>query len=75
VKISVVLKGIWIVPYVFWFVGGTDPGIYMEAKKNKHDPRKSFPQICNCNKSNIKNWFAVTEERCTIMAELKMTAL
>jgi hypothetical protein len=45
------------------------------SEKNKHDPRKSFPQICNCNKSNIKNWFAVTEERCTIMAELKMTAL
>ena len=22
------------VPYVFWFVGGTDPKIYFEAKKN-----------------------------------------
>lgn len=26
----------WKVPYVFWFVGGTDPGIYREAKKNNH---------------------------------------
>ncbi|WP_051347881.1 M20 family metallopeptidase [Asinibacterium sp. OR53] len=24
----------WKVPYVFWFVGGTDPKIYLEAKKN-----------------------------------------
>lgn len=24
----------WNVPYVFWFVGGTDPEIYKEAKKN-----------------------------------------
>jgi hippurate hydrolase len=24
----------WEVPYVFWFVGGTDPKIYLEAKKN-----------------------------------------
>ncbi len=24
----------WKVPYVFWFVGGTDPLIYLEAKKN-----------------------------------------
>jgi amidohydrolase len=24
----------WEVPYVFWFVGGTDPIIYLEAKKN-----------------------------------------
>lgn len=24
----------WKVPYVFWFVGGTDPAIYLEAKKN-----------------------------------------
>jgi amidohydrolase len=24
----------WKVPYVFWFVGGTDPEIYREAKKN-----------------------------------------
>ncbi len=24
----------WKVPYVFWFVGGTDPKIYKEAKKN-----------------------------------------
>ena len=24
----------WKVPYVFWFVGGTDSKIYMEAKKN-----------------------------------------
>lgn len=24
----------WEVPYVFWFVGGTDPAIYLEAKKN-----------------------------------------
>lgn len=25
----------WKVPYVFWFVGGTDPKIYAEAKKNR----------------------------------------
>lgn len=24
----------WKVPYVFWFVGGTDPAIYLEAKKS-----------------------------------------
>ncbi|ADY52017.1 amidohydrolase [Pseudopedobacter saltans DSM 12145] len=24
----------WNVPYVFWFVGGTDPKIYLDAKKN-----------------------------------------
>lgn len=24
----------WKVPYVFWFVGGTDPKVYAEAKKN-----------------------------------------
>ncbi|WP_162426633.1 M20 family metallopeptidase [Pontibacter pudoricolor] len=24
----------WKVPYVFWFVGGTDPEIYLDAKKN-----------------------------------------
>lgn len=24
----------WNVPYVFWFVGGTDPVVYLEAKKN-----------------------------------------
>jgi hippurate hydrolase len=24
----------WKVPYVFWFVGGTDPAIFLEAKKN-----------------------------------------
>jgi hippurate hydrolase len=24
----------WKVPYVFWFVGGTDPVLYLEAKKN-----------------------------------------
>ncbi|WHF52765.1 M20 family metallopeptidase [Chryseobacterium gotjawalense] len=24
----------WKVPYVFWFVGGTDPTIYLEAQKN-----------------------------------------
>lgn len=24
----------WKVPYVFWFVGGTDPKIFLEAKKN-----------------------------------------
>src|SRR5690606_642470 len=24
----------WNVPYVFWFVGGTDPDTYLEAKKN-----------------------------------------
>jgi len=24
----------WEVPYVFWFVGGTDPKRYFEAKKN-----------------------------------------
>lgn len=24
----------WKVPYVFWFVGGTDPKTYLEAKKN-----------------------------------------
>ncbi|NDK55553.1 amidohydrolase [Pontibacter fetidus] len=24
----------WQVPYVFWFVGGTDPIVYLEAKKN-----------------------------------------
>ncbi|MHC2992643.1 amidohydrolase [Pontibacter sp. HJ8] len=24
----------WKVPYVFWFVGGTDPILYLEAKKN-----------------------------------------
>lgn len=24
----------WKVPYVFWFVGGTDPETYLEAKKN-----------------------------------------
>jgi len=24
----------WKVPYVFWFVGGTDPTIFLEAKKN-----------------------------------------
>lgn len=24
----------WKVPYVFWFVGGTDPGIYLDARKN-----------------------------------------
>jgi hippurate hydrolase len=25
----------WNVPYVFWFVGGTDKDIFLEAKKNK----------------------------------------
>jgi len=25
----------WNVPYVFWFVGGTDKNIFLEAKKNK----------------------------------------
>jgi amidohydrolase len=25
----------WKVPYVFWFVGGTDKNIFLEAKKNK----------------------------------------
>jgi len=37
----------WNVPYVFWFVGGTDPVLYMEAKHNNrlndipsnHSPR------------------------------------
>lgn len=37
----------WKVPYVFWFVGGTDPKIYLEAKKanqlnsipSNHSPR------------------------------------
>lgn len=24
----------WKVPYVFWFVGGTDPKVFLEAKKN-----------------------------------------
>lgn len=24
----------WGVPYVFWFVGGTDPALYLEAKRN-----------------------------------------
>lgn len=24
----------WKVPYVFWFVGGTDPATYLDAKKN-----------------------------------------
>ncbi|WEK21063.1 MAG: M20 family metallopeptidase [Candidatus Pedobacter colombiensis] len=24
----------WKVPYVFWFVGGTEPKVYLEAKKN-----------------------------------------
>ncbi|MBB2148120.1 amidohydrolase [Pedobacter gandavensis] len=24
----------WKVPYVFWFVGGTEPQVYLEAKKN-----------------------------------------
>ncbi|MFA6701095.1 MAG: amidohydrolase [Dysgonamonadaceae bacterium] len=26
----------WNVPYVFWFVGGTDPELYLEAKKNNN---------------------------------------
>jgi amidohydrolase len=26
----------WKVPYVFWFVGGTDPRAYREARKNKN---------------------------------------
>lgn len=25
----------WNVPYVFWFVGGTDPSVYAQAKKDK----------------------------------------
>ena len=25
---------VWGVPYVFWFVGGTDPAVYEDAKKN-----------------------------------------
>ncbi|MCP3023618.1 M20 family metallopeptidase [Cupriavidus basilensis] len=25
----------WNVPYVFWFVGGTDPSVYAQAKKEK----------------------------------------
>jgi len=25
----------WSVPYVFWFVGGTDPAVYAQAKQNK----------------------------------------
>ncbi|MHA7684010.1 M20 family metallopeptidase [Cupriavidus sp. PET2-C1] len=37
----------WNVPYVFWFVGGTDPSVYAQAKKDKqinripsnHSPR------------------------------------
>jgi hippurate hydrolase len=37
----------WKVPYVFWFVGGTDENVFLEAKKNKtinkipsnHSPR------------------------------------
>lgn len=43
----------WKVPYVFWFVGGTDPVVYMEAKKNNrlndipsnHSPR--FAPVLN----------------------------
>lgn len=31
----------WKVPYVFWFVGGTDPEIYLEAVKN--NKLKSIP--------------------------------
>ena len=31
----------WKVPYVFWFVGGTDPKIYFEAKK--HNQLNSIP--------------------------------
>ena len=42
----------WGVPYVFWFVGGTDPAVYAKAKKDKtvnkipsnHSP-KFAPQI------------------------------
>ena len=26
----------WKVPYVFWFVGGTDPDTYLQAKKNNN---------------------------------------
>lgn len=33
-KISVFLAGTGKFPYVFWFVGGTDAIIYLEAKKN-----------------------------------------
>jgi hypothetical protein len=37
----------WNVPYVFWFVGGTDPAVYARAKQDKtldqipsnHSPR------------------------------------
>ncbi|HUH32458.1 MAG TPA: M20 family metallopeptidase [Daejeonella sp.] len=43
----------WKVPYVFWFVGGTEPSIYLEAKKNNqlntipsnHSPR--FAPVLN----------------------------
>jgi len=42
----------WGVPYVFWFVGGTDPAVYAKAKQDKtvnkipsnHSP-KFAPQI------------------------------
>jgi metal-dependent amidase/aminoacylase/carboxypeptidase family protein len=26
----------WNVPYVFWFVGGTDPQVYAKAKQERH---------------------------------------
>ena len=31
----------WQVPSVFWFVGGTDPGIYAKAKAVRTDQRAS----------------------------------
>lgn len=38
----------WKVPYVFWFVGGTDPTIYLDAKKNNrinHIPSNHSPKF------------------------------
>ena len=39
---------VWGVPYVFWFVGGTDPAIYNEAKQNNtlnHIPNNHSPKF------------------------------
>ncbi len=39
----------WKVPYVFWFVGSTDPNTYLEAKKNHKIntiPSNHSPKFC-----------------------------
>lgn len=50
----------WKVPYVFWFVSGTDPKTYLEAKKSNQlnsIPSNHSPKFAPCNTPNVKNRF------------------